>query len=134
MRLKDARTDSVHRGTRTDFICSRARRHEQAGIPFWQYPKKPKERGPQVANYARWTDYFRQFSTATPSTGLSAVFCAVEFLNPPSIALVGFDFLLNPKKAQEWTHVFGHDAVAENACLYSFGIPIIDLTEHAWPN
>jgi len=136
VRLKAALTDPLHAGLRTDVVCSRGLRHRREGADFWLYPKEGREYACEhVADGSRWNQYYRQFGPKKPYTGLCAVFCAVQFEAPTVIGLIGFDFLLAPHLATRWSHVFGHDAAAEHACLYSLGVEIIDLAkESSWPN
>jgi hypothetical protein len=117
-------------GTRTDYLCARSHLHQSSG-PFWIFNDPPK-----------WIAYYRKFSRKKPSTGLCAVFCAIDHLNPPEIAVIGYDRLLNPadQKSGKWNKpvipgAFGtgsHDQRAEHACLMSLPVRIIDLAkEHS---
>lgn len=120
VRLKQAQTDPVHRGMRTDYICSRAAHDERAGIPFWLHP--------DCIDGERWRLYWKKFSSRKPSMGTCAVFCAAELLAPKEIALIGFDFVLNPQKRHP-DYTWGHDSTAENAAVMALGIKITDLSK-----
>ena len=109
VRLKDpyGLNDSsmAHRGvtpgTRTDIMCSRhtmyRRGYEQ--YPYWLYPRKPvrpKIDGVWVADVERWSAYWAENGgvidgkTIKPSSGMCAIFCAIEN-GWEKIGLVGFD-------------------------------------------
>ena len=83
----------------------------------------------------KWLDYYRGFgpSFPKPSTGLKAVFCAVEFLGPAEIGLLGFDRVLHPDvPTSKWWHapgkyLYGHDAHAEHRALFALGVKITEL-------
>jgi len=126
VRLKDGlRKDQPieHFGTRTDYVCARS----QIYSPDWWFNDPPK-----------WVDYYRQYSSKKPSTGLCAVFCAIDKLDVKELALIGFDRMLNPgdEKSGKWhdherRHFWGHDQPAENQCLHSLGLRIIDLSKES---
>lgn len=61
-----------------------------------------------------WDEYYTTFSSAKPSTGLCAVFTAVERWKPDTIGLIGFDWVLDGN--EEWAP---HNAVAELAAMQS---------------
>lgn len=117
-----------HFGTRTDYLCGRSHVYAQDGVPFWQY-----------SDDSKWGEYYRGFNPKyfKPSHGLCAVFCAIDHLSPEEIGVIGFDRILNPgdittdkwnkldKPAYPWTH----DQRAENECLHSLGVRIIDLAK-----
>jgi hypothetical protein len=115
-----------HFGTRTDYICGRSELYRPRGIPFWLF----SDRSP-------WITYYAQFKPRPwkPSHGLSAVFCAIEHLKAREIALIGFDRVLHPcdENSQKWNDTPGpprrwaHDQRAENECLRSLGVTIIDF-------
>jgi hypothetical protein len=79
----------VHWGTRTDYICSRSPPylHNPA---YWHFAGELER---------RWVAFFESFRphidmtphVPKPSTGMCAVFCAMEFLKPAEISLIGFD-------------------------------------------
>lgn len=118
IRLKTAATDPVHRGMKTDIICSRSAHHEQPGIVFWLYPDCVS---PEWALY--WKKHGRH---PKPSTGASAIFCAAELLQPKSISLLGFDHVLHPNPKHP-NHTWGHDSPGEHAAVMGLGIELIDL-------
>ena len=142
VRLKKAeKPNAVDWGSRTDVICATSHIYRQ-DCEFWWFPKQPGQRGDakmRVADTAKWREYFRQYSTRKgPSTGLSAIFCAVEFLNPARIGLAGFDNLLYPSEkgwAKWWqprnSHYWDADSEAEHKAAMALGIELIDVTrEH----
>jgi hypothetical protein len=107
-----------HWGTRTDFLCARSLvyRDEKSKVPFWHFADDPE-----------WLEYYSKFNPRhdKPSTGLCAVFCAIE-RGYDDIALIGFDRLLNPDDttSRRWNEdrmysMYGHDQRAEHACLMS---------------
>lgn len=61
------------------------------------------------------------------------MFCAVEFLAPAEIGLLGFDRVLHPDvPTSKWFHeqgkyAYGHDAHAEHRCLMSLGVKITEI-------
>lgn len=139
VRLKEGLTpqqkkQSIHWGTRTDYICARSPAFAKDRVGFLLFAD-----GSELCE--RWLRYFHSFGPRIPfkpripkpSTGLCAVFCAVEFLKPASIALIGFDRMLDPSDVTsgKWhtrnPACWPHDSVAENRALYGLGIPIIDL-------
>lgn len=138
-------------GTRTDYlsttkpdywVCSNS-------IPGERWVFGHKTKGYRRPDVERWLGYFSQFHTGNtgipayrqyrhrtpairkPSNGLCAVFCAVEFLNPQQIGLIGFDSILNPTNrfTGKWhdtkPSMWSHDQLAENAALYSLGIEVV---------
>jgi len=68
----------------------------------------------------RWNSYYKQFSKRKPSSGLCAVFGAVERWEPKTIGLIGFDWILDGNPG--WTH----DASAEKQAILSL-VNIEDL-------
>lgn len=147
VRLKDGtqqrrETPATDWGTRTDYLCARSLIYRLDRTPFWLYPD-PVTPAMQsstlsIASAERWQRYYATFAPRhqKPSTGLCAVFCAVEFLDAKEIALIGFDRMLNPadKKSGKWhampsNHLWGHDQRAENAALHGLGIRIVDLSK-----
>jgi hypothetical protein len=127
VRLKDAKPLW---GTRTDFICARAPSFARRGVPFWHFAGELER---------KWTDYFHTFDpriyfkpgVPKPSTGLCAVFCAVEFLKPDQIALIGFDAWFGGTDLK-WNETKApgkpHDFPAELRCARSLA-RIINLSE-----
>lgn len=143
-------------GTRTDFLCASGpafwrKRHKQPGVKampigehveFWFLSEERREtpKGTRQAS-RRWVDYYLSFnphrrkSSVTPkaSTGLKAVFCAMEFLAPAEIGLLGFDRILHPEvKTTKWWHepgkyVYAHEAEAEHRALMDLDVKITEL-------
>lgn len=106
---------------KTSVICSRSADHRKARTPFWQYPDCVSDWEPY------WKSYARRFSDhKKPSTGTSAIFCAVELLGAKHISLIGFDHLLNPQSRHP-DYTWGHDSNAEHAAVMGLGIEIVDL-------
>ena len=103
---------------------------EEKQTPLMVYYKHNQFECPVEKYYcdsARWDGYFKRFvrskrppQRTKPSSGLCAVFGVIERWNPPSIGLIGFDWVLDGNP--EWEH----DAVAEKACIESL-IDIVDL-------
>lgn len=131
VRLKDGKTQkqpAEHFGTRTDYLCGRSYIYRQDGVPFWH-----------MADDSPWIDYFAQFKPKLwkPSHGLSAVFCAIDHLDPSEIGVIGFDRILYPNddSSHKWDtpgkppHPWPHCQRAEYECLYSLGVDIIDLAK-----
>jgi hypothetical protein len=124
--------DPLHWGTRTDYTCGRSLvfRDEKHPEKFWHFDDPPE-----------WIGYYESFRPRhkKPSTGLCAVFCAIDRLAPEEIALIGFDRLLDPndmksRKAtddQKYMYsMYGHDQRAEHECLMSLPVKIIDFRKH----
>jgi hypothetical protein len=108
VRMKRAETDPVHRGLRTDYIVT---------SEYWA--RVTPHTAPWLAyDEQRWGKYFSQYSSKEPSTGLRAVFCAVE--RWADVSVVGFDDVFRPprKKRTSW----GHDSAGERAALESLGV------------
>jgi hypothetical protein len=123
-----------HFGRRTDVICARSDVYRKPGVAFWRFPDLPDPMA------EKWLKYYWQFNPkckrGKPSIGLCAVFCAIEFANPDSIALIGYDRLLSEDETTGKWHQprrfnkFGtgsHDQRAEAECLKSLPVRIIDL-------
>jgi hypothetical protein len=108
--------DRRHWGSRTDYLCARSFRFDHGHHPFWLFDSR------------KWCDYFAHFSGKKPTTGLCAVFCAIDRLAPNGIGLIGFDRVLRP---DEISGRYLHDGRAEYACLHSLGVNIIDLVTYA---
>lgn len=126
IRLKGCPTEpEEHFGTRTDILCARSHIFEKPGVKFWLADPLP----------GKWGDYYRQYGRYKPSTGLCAVFCALEYLKPREISLIGFDRLLRDGPGWKWNdppHVrrfVSHDGAAESACLQSLPVRIVDLVK-----
>ena len=73
-----------------------------------------------AVNSAYWDDYYRRFSKKKPSSGLCAIFAAVERWEPSTIGLIGFDWVID--KHPDWQH----DSVAELKAIESL-VDIKDL-------
>jgi hypothetical protein len=148
VRLKHAEIpNALDWGTRTDYVCASSPSFwtdkRRPGFPECEYwwladvGKYPDKWGANLGRRASndWLDYFKSFNPAyeKPSTGLKAVFCAVEFLNPPEIQLIGFDRVLHPDVlSSKWFHPpgrywYAHDAGAEHRCLMSLGVKITEI-------
>ena len=135
VRLKDGltpimRKDSKNWGTRTDYLCARSLVFDLGKFPYWWFNDPPK-----------WLNYYQSFNPRhkKPSTGLCAVFMAIDKLDAKEIALLGYDRLLNPndmksRKATDdikYTYsLYGHDQRAEHECLMSLPVKIIDFRKH----
>jgi hypothetical protein len=144
VRLKHAeRPNALDWGTRTDFVCASSpsfwtdkRREDFPECEKWVLASKDVPKGDYRLASREWYGYFRGFKPEgfpKPSTGLKAVFCAVEFLKPKEIGLIGFDRILRPDVAtSKWFHeqgkyLYGHDAHAEHRCLFSLPVKVVDL-------
>ena len=106
VRLKDpyGKNDSymahrgVHPGGRMDFLCARHTMFFRGyKVPCWLFPRKPYQTPPQVrgdvwiADFEHWDDLWQEEAPGLkPSTGMCAIFCAVEN-GYTDIGLVGFD-------------------------------------------
>lgn len=126
VRLKAAPIEPAeHFGTRTDIISARSHLYARHDVPFWYWH----------AVEDKWLPVYRKFGQAKPSTGLCAIFCALEYLKPREIALIGFDQLLhgrtgkyNDKGRPGFT---AHEGIPEMRCLQSLPVKIIDIVgEH----
>lgn len=126
VRLKNGLTKQQpkeHFGTRTDYLCARSLVFDLGEYPFWH-----------LRDDSHWHTHFKRFAPKRkkPSTGLCAVFCAIDQLNPKEIGFIGCDSLLNPDiTPTKWdsSGPWAHDMHAENACLHSLGIEVIDFGE-----
>ena len=159
VRLKHAeRPTTEDWGTRTDYVCASSpsfwtdKRHPDfPDAECWVLTDKRRPDFPECEKWVlsdkkipkgnwrqadvEWLRYFKRFepSFRKPSTGLKAVFCAMEFLWPDEIGLIGFDRLLRPDVAtSKWFHeqgkyLYGHDANAEHRCLMSLPVKVVDL-------
>ena len=151
VRLKWAeRPDAENWGTRTDFVCAshpdfkrkRANRNLPPLEPTVQYwflsPDRHEIQPGDRAGGKHWFQYWDKYKVpgsklAKPSSGLRAVFCAVEFLPPAEIGLVGFDRILHPEvKTTKWFHPVGkhnyaHEAEAEQRALFDLGVKITEI-------
>jgi hypothetical protein len=134
VRLKDGltsqqRKDAKNWGTRTDYLCARSLVCDKGEFPYWHFNDP-----------LHWISYYKSFRPKhkKPSTGLCAVFCAMDKLQPKEIALIGFDRLLDPKdmKSRKATDdikymysLYGHDQRAEHEALMSLPVRIIDFAK-----
>lgn len=119
--------EEQHFGTRTDYICARSHLYDRGSHPFWLWLDESQP---------KWVEYFHRFSARKrkPSTGLCAIFLAIDKLDAKEIAVIGFDRMLRPDDVQtsKWykpraDYGWGHDAHAEKACVESLSIKLIDL-------
>ena len=143
VRLKHAERPGPEWGTRTDYVCAsspsfwtdKRRPDFPASAECWVLAEKPVPKGQWKEASKSWLAHFKSFKPTfpKPSTGLKAVFCAIEFLAPQEIGLLGFDRVLHPEVATtKWWHeqgkyFYGHDAHAEHRCLMSLGVKITEL-------
>jgi hypothetical protein len=122
VRLKEGKTDPRHFGTRTDAICARSHLFEKPGTEFWYIP--------YVEEKLRTA--YRKFSSAKPSTGLGAIYCAIE-RGMTELTLIGFDLLLRPNEVSgkytdlKRTGFTAHDAKSEAAFLKELPVKITEL-------
>jgi hypothetical protein len=145
IRLKHAdRPTAEDWGTRTDYVCASSpsfwtdkRRNDfPANAECWVLSEKTVPRGTWKEASKGWLEVFRRFDPEfpKPSTGLKAIFCAMEFLDAQEIGLIGFDRMLHPDvPTSKWWHqtgkfAYGHDAYAENRCLKNLPIRVVDLS------
>jgi hypothetical protein len=120
VRMKQATTDPIHRGIRTDFIVTREKWFDVT-------PKTaPWLIHPDCIDASKWAAYFAQFSGKKPSTGLCAVFCVMDVLEPDELVLAGFDDVFHPPKKQRV--LWGHDSAGEKAAICALGVPILELS------
>lgn len=73
-----------------------------------------------IIDSRRWNRYYKDFSKKKPSSGLCAVFGAVERWRPKTIGFIGFDWVLDGHS--NWQH----DANAEKQAILSL-VTIEDL-------
>jgi hypothetical protein len=122
------KADPIHWGTRTDYICGTHPSFAVEGPPYWHFPPKAE----YGAWQNKWWEYFRSFKPGVPfkpwqpkpSTGLCAVFCAVEFLKAEEIAFIGCDRLMQPDRySGKWNEAGPvcqpHDWAAEHKVINS---------------
>ena len=137
-------------GTRTDYLCAshpsfwtarKVKGYPDRSCGFWFLPEKycPPIEGVRQASVS-WLDYYQTHRDQKPgpkkalrkaSTGLKAVFCAVEFLQPEEIGLLGFDMIFHPEVPTfKWNNTTGgycHDARAEQRALFALPVKITEL-------
>lgn len=139
VRLKDGKKpDALDWGSRTDVICATSHLFRPEHGMFWWFPKTEgyrDETNMRVADVARWRSYYASFGKRGPSTGLCAIFCAVEFEKPGEIGLAGFDNLLYPdeKGWGKWwqpRHKYRYDADSESdhRAMMGLDVRLIDVT------
>ncbi len=153
--------DPAYWGSRTDYLAAtgldwRLGFHKTHGVnpPFWlwdkhkafhgliNHPSMRKKRAHVLdeniysTNIERWTKYFNEFKPEKPkpSTGLTAIFAAVE-QGFEEIALLGFDSFFTDKVTGKWNvdpklAIWGHDQLAEQRALQGLGIKVIDASVH----
>ena len=147
VRLKHAPMSPSNFGTRTDYLCAtsqdwRARFKKRFDISptLWLFDHnrhyqrsdrlgKEISHGVFLADTPRWIKYFAEFKPKNPkpSTGLCAVFCAVE-QGFNDIALVGFDsFTTDDRRTGKWfdptpSTLWYHDQRAERQALEGLGV------------
>ncbi len=149
VRLKWAeRPNALDWGSRTDYVCGsnpsfwkqRHRGQAPETAEFWwlgdptKYPQN-LVCGRRASNdwFGYWDTYKTAKSYHKPSTGLLALFCAVEFLAPSEIGLLGFDMVLHPDvQTSKWHHtpgkyLYSHDAHAEHRAVMDLGVKITEL-------
>jgi hypothetical protein len=136
VRLKEGlrvkpKPDPRHFGTRTDYLCGRSKIYEVGKTPFWHFNDPPE-----------WMRYYASFNPRhpKPTSGLCAVFCAIDKVAPDEIGLIGFDRLLDPSdmKSRKWHEqrsrsMYGHDQRAEHEALMNLPLRIIDLARKHGP-
>ena len=152
IRLKAAEIPNVADwGTRTDYVCASnpgfISKRVVLGLPVlkcehWFLSEHHTEAPKGVqARFARrdWFTYWQKYVTPgsklkKPSTGLRAAFCAVEFLKPTELGLIGFDNILHPerKATTKWFHEpgkysYAHEPQAEHRALMDLGVTITEL-------
>lgn len=91
-------------GSRTDYLFARSPAFDHGHFPFWLWE------GDEI--------FWKKYSHRKPSTGTCAVFRAAKELQPSSITLIGFDYVLRPETATGWWH----DARAEKEALLELGV------------
>jgi hypothetical protein len=152
VRLKAAEIpDPADWGTRTDYICASnpgfLERRIKSGLKpidceYWVMSEHHQcgPRGYKMRFASRdWFTYWNKYlipgsRLKKPSTGLRAAFCAVEFLKPTELGLIGFDNILHPERpiTTKWFHEpgkysYAHEAKAEHRALMDLGVTITEL-------
>jgi hypothetical protein len=143
VRLKNApRPNAEDWGTRIDYQCASTPLWDRLAPEIWVLPNE-KETGKYQdgdgvrVSDGRWWQYFWRFAPGYKmSTGLRALCCAVEFLNPDEIGLLGFDNLIHPqvKGLQKWheapfSRQQWHDYDAEHQAAMALGVKLRNLAE-----
>lgn len=122
-------------GTRTDYLCGTSTSSNVLDCEFWLLSKKPfRNIKPNLkALDPSWFDYFASFKPkAKPSTGMRAIFAAIQFLDPKEIGLVGFDRMKEPdgNSGRWWDPVrnfYLHDAHTERKVVESLDVDLVWL-------
>lgn len=136
VRLKNAPMgDPEVWGTRTDYICSRKDMwliQHPTCRELWMFAQGRDKGTKRFADYDRWTAWFAGFSGAKPSHGLCAAMCAVEFMNPGEIGVIGFDSMMHPDEPEQGKYNrppgrWFHDQQAEAKALHALGPRIVNL-------
>jgi hypothetical protein len=141
VRLKKAeKPDAVDWGSRTDVVCATSHLYRPENGMFWWFPKAGNykdEANMRVADVAMWRKFYADCGgTKGPSSGLCAIFCAVEFERPDAIGLAGFDNLLYPdqKGWGKWwqpRHKYYYDAdgEADHKAAMALDVKLVDVTK-----
>jgi hypothetical protein len=108
VRLKNAPMgDPAIWGTRTDYICSRKDHwviEHPPCLELWMFQQGKDHGNRRYCDHGRWVAWYAGFSKAKPSHGLCAAMCAVEFLDPPEIGVIGFDSMMHPDEKKQAKH------------------------------
>lgn len=135
VRVKTAPMPTPAFGTRTDYICSRKEQwvsEKRKGVEYWMFQRGEDSPGRRFCDYRRWVEWYAKFSSAKPSHGLCAAMCAVEFLAPDEIGVIGFDSIMHPEQKEQSNLVRGpgkwfHDQEAEARAIHELGTRIVNL-------
>jgi hypothetical protein len=106
VRLKRGLLDThepAHWGSRTDFLCACSPRFDNGRFPFWLARR-------------------RDVGTKKATTGLCAVYEAIERLAPESVSVIGFDRLMCPEISDPPHTWLAHDKFAEHEILKQLGV------------
>lgn len=138
VRLKGCpKPDPLYFGTRTDYQFVNKLGCPPQGCPVWAFVFMlggiPQA---QNADRERWMKYYASFgpSWTKPSSGLRAIFCAVEFTGAKQIGIVGFDkFMDASRNPNKWNQApfdappgsKEHDYEKERQCAES----LVELVE-----
>lgn len=125
-------------GTRTDYICTRKEYwigERKPSVEHWMFMRGKDSPGRRFCDLDRWTNWYACYSGMKPSHGLCAAMCAVEFLNPDAIGVIGFDSMMHPDVKEQGKYnrqpgAWFHDRHAEAKALYDLGPRIINLETH----
>lgn len=140
VRMKTIKTPNKRDfGSRTDFMCNTNPSSNVVDCDFWllsakEFKRVAKAERPNVKRLdPSWFDYFKSFNPKfKPSTGMRAIFAAVQFLDPEEIGLAGFDRLRDPDgnsgRFLSAEGYYAHDAHAERRCAESLGLRLTFLT------